>query len=100
MKKNALKLAMVLSVVLENDSLYTLHELAAFLKTSYNSLNVRRHLGTFTIPCVRDGHRLLFKGSSVLEWVKQNTDPTGGVVPQSPRPRSPGRPRKNKRLAA
>ena len=86
-------------IIPEKGIVYTTGELATILKTSRESLAVRRHHGRLPIPVIRDGGRDLFKGEHILEYLEKNTDSTGGTRRQSKRLPSPGRPRLRRRAA-
>ena len=86
-------------VSLKPDVIYDADGFATILRISRNSLNVRRHNGTITVPVIRVGNRNYFKGSDILAYLDKNTDPTGATRSQSLRPPSPGRPRLRRRAA-
>jgi hypothetical protein len=99
-KKNRLKHDTPMEqIVAQQGVIYTTSELAAILKTSRESLAVRRHHGRLPIPVIRDGGRDLFRGEDILSYLAARTDASGGTRRQSKRLPSPGRPRLRRKAA-
>ena len=57
---------------MKNTGLMDLDELALLLKTKRRTLYQQIYRGTFEIPYVKNGKKVLFRTDQVVEWFEDN----------------------------
>lgn len=62
-------------------------ETAAAIRRTVAALAVMRHRRKSSLPCIRDGKKILYLKSDVLAYLNQHRDPGVGPRPVEKRPR-------------